>query len=152
MLERNREQAPGGYFDLFAPAVKPAHHDFFVPRYIGKIFRHAEAAFLERYLASSAYQLGIYEHDQPVFGFLALNIYYQHTERAAHLVCRKTDSRRVIHRLDHVVYETLNAVVDIFDAFGLLAQYRVRIYTDGKKRHLNISFNSSWTLHEGRQP
>ena len=46
-------------------------------------------------------------------GFLALNINNEHTERVADLVRRQTDSRRVVHCLYHIVYEALNAIIDI---------------------------------------
>ena len=140
MLDADGEAVGGVRLDRLAVEVGVADRDFGGTLDVVEELGDREAPLLgRRGLLRELEDLGV-DHDDRVLGLVFLG--EVHDDDALHLADLrrgKADARRFVHRLEHVLGERLDLVVDLFDRIGDLAQPLVGQGQDRANGHRRYS-------------
>ena len=141
MLEAGGEQAVQPLLVLLAVAIEPACGDHCGALDLGILVGDRQTAFvIDRMLLGLRDDLRVDEYERPLHRFAAfflrlLKVDHQQPLSHADLDRRQADAGRVVHRLEHVVDERLELVVESLDGGGNDAKPRVGRLDDGQDGH-----------------
>src|SRR5215831_18799780 len=148
VLQSHGEQVFGLQGELFLVRSPGFYLDIGRAFHFGRIVNDAEAPFLPDDLAFAGGDHRVDELEQVLAGFFMVDIDNDDTLRDADLHRRQADTRRVIHRQHHIVYELDEVTGNILDRRARLFQPRVRKMKDFSDHYLtyNMLYGSTSTM------
>src|SRR5450759_423705 len=130
VLERPPQEARSGDLELPADAVLGNHPDLLLPRHVRHVARDREASLEIAVLAVLAHDPRVHELEQPI-----LDLHDGDVQRLAELRRREADARRVAHRVDQVIDQPVEELVEGFHRLAAEPEPRVAEREDGQDTH-----------------